>query len=295
MERRILLLQAGFILLAAWLHHTVASLLYFPLATTDGLAEKYADLWELRSVLYDLLIALQLIGFVLFVRIMGHRWRWLEILVIALVVVTWLFEVLMPHWEEGTAEAYGIAMLMLITSSIRGVVFVGYIIVRSGWPRTMYGVTRFEFRDFSHGVALALVQYIPYYMIVGPVAALLMESFPHVRGIIIEGVFSAPPSNSLVLWSLIFLAMLANSFAEEVAFRALLIPIFERLFNSAVVAVILSTLLFASYHLYQGFYAVWAAFLTGAIFGWYFVTHKRLWPLIVAHTLTNMGQILFYY
>ena len=54
---------------------------------------------------------------------------------------------------------------------------------------------------------------------------------------------------------LILLAIIADAFAEELAMRAYLIPRLETLLRSKAFAVLISTLLFASYHLYQGVFA----------------------------------------
>lgn len=80
----------------------------------------------------------------------------------------------------------------------------------------------------------------------------------------------------------------ANSVAEELAMRAYLIPRFEEIFKSPVLAVGLSSALFASYHIYQGTENAVAVFFLGVVYGAFFCIFRRIWPLILAHTLYNM-------
>ena len=86
---------------------------------------------------------------------------------------------------------------------------------------------------------------------------------------------------------LCFVGLTANSIAEELAMRGYLIPRFEELFKSPVIAVGLSSALFASYHIYQGVQSVIAIFMFGIVYGIFFCLLRRLWPLVIAHTLTN--------
>jgi membrane protease YdiL (CAAX protease family) len=87
---------------------------------------------------------------------------------------------------------------------------------------------------------------------------------------------------------LIVLAILADAFSEELAMRAYLIPRLETLLRSKVLAVLVSTLLFASYHLYQGVFAAIGSAAIGLVFGIAFCFCRRLWPLVIAHAFVNL-------
>ena len=69
--------------------------------------------------------------------------------------------------------------------------------------------------------------------------------------------------------------------------RGYLIPRFERLLRSTSAAVVVSTALFASYHLYQGTHGVIGAGVTGLVYAVAFCSLRRLWPVFVAHALHN--------
>jgi len=87
---------------------------------------------------------------------------------------------------------------------------------------------------------------------------------------------------------LLFIAYIAMGFAEELVFRGYLIPRFERLFRSTWLAVLVTTALFASYHVYYG--AVWTIGIAaiGLVYAIAFCICRRLWPLCVAHALGNI-------
>lgn len=91
---------------------------------------------------------------------------------------------------------------------------------------------------------------------------------------------------------LLVIAALANGFAEELVMRGYLIPRFEDLFGSPARAVLLSAVLFASYHLYQGFYGAGSALVIGLVFGVLFCSMRRLWPLAAAHAFLNLSAML---
>jgi membrane protease YdiL (CAAX protease family) len=80
----------------------------------------------------------------------------------------------------------------------------------------------------------------------------------------------------------------ANGFAEELAMRGYLIPRLEQLLRSTWLAVLVSTALFASYHLYQGAAAVIVIAATGLVYAVSFCLFRRLWPLCVAHSVSNI-------
>jgi membrane protease YdiL (CAAX protease family) len=86
--------------------------------------------------------------------------------------------------------------------------------------------------------------------------------------------------------------LLANSVTEELTMRGYLIPRFEELFGSPVAAVVLSAILFASYHLYQGLSSSLVILGMGLVYGIFFCIVRRIWPLVIAHTITNL--LIFY-
>jgi membrane protease YdiL (CAAX protease family) len=93
-------------------------------------------------------------------------------------------------------------------------------------------------------------------------------------------------------YSLLLVACAANGFAEELVMRAYLLARLERLLRSTWVAVLVTTALFASYHLYQGVTGAIGTAAIGLVYAVSFCWFRRLWPLCIAHAVTDLMNYL---
>lgn len=84
-------------------------------------------------------------------------------------------------------------------------------------------------------------------------------------------------------------ALLANSVAEELICRAYLITRLQRIGLRPVHALIVSSALFASYHIYYGVGGMVDIFAFGLVMGVVFLWTGRLLPVVIAHTLYNFA------
>jgi membrane protease YdiL (CAAX protease family) len=98
--------------------------------------------------------------------------------------------------------------------------------------------------------------------------------------------FAAPAATGDFL-ALVLLS-LSVGLSEELVMRGYLIPTFERLLNSTPLSVLLTSLLFASYHIYQGFGSTVWIFILGLVFGAAFCWLRRIWPLVIAHAAMDV-------
>jgi membrane protease YdiL (CAAX protease family) len=106
--------------------------------------------------------------------------------------------------------------------------------------------------------------------------------------------------NLALLVTLLAIAWTTAAFGEELLFRAFLLSRLERLFGggkpAVIAAVLLQATLFGVGHAYLGIRGAMSAGLIGAIFGTLFVISGRnLWPLILAHGLTDTLSLLALY
>ncbi|RLD21646.1 MAG: hypothetical protein DRI69_03485 [Bacteroidetes bacterium] len=80
---------------------------------------------------------------------------------------------------------------------------------------------------------------------------------------------------------------LSAGFCEEIVFRGFLITYLMALFASSsygvLIAIVLSTLIFAVLHAYQGWLAILKIALLTFMFGVIFVMTGSLWPVIILH------------
>jgi len=92
---------------------------------------------------------------------------------------------------------------------------------------------------------------------------------------------------------LAIVAIAASAFVQEFVFRGYLIPRLERLLHSTWLAVLITTVLFGSYHLYQATPSMIIVTADGLVYAVAFCLLRRLWPLCVAHTLCNV--VIFFH
>ena len=148
-----------------------------------------------------------------------------------------------------------------------------------------YGFVSFRpARDVLVGIGLTLLGYFSYYA----VATLLYN-----LGVDFSGDYDAIPQItteariSLVTIFLIMAASVANGFAEELAMRSYLLTRLAELVGSSVVAVLVTSVVFAAYHSYQGRYGVISTLMIGLVLGAYFAKTRRFWPVMIAHFIMD--------
>lgn len=80
---------------------------------------------------------------------------------------------------------------------------------------------------------------------------------------------------------------------EELFFRGLLQPLFQKWFKNTLVAVIFTAVLFSALHMQ--FYGFLPRMLLGILFGYLFVWTKNMWYPILAHAIHNSIPVIGYY
>ena len=92
-----------------------------------------------------------------------------------------------------------------------------------------------------------------------------------------------------------FFMFLLTGYTEELYFRSYLLTAWSRLRLPMFASLLFSSILFASGHLYQGWFAVATIFIIGIVLGlWYFAL-KNIHLIAVAHALFNFLQLVFLY
>ena len=95
------------------------------------------------------------------------------------------------------------------------------------------------------------------------------------------------PSGGLE-YAVLLVSLTTNSIVEEFVIRAYLITRLKSFGLHAGLALIISAAMFASYHVYQGYWTLVPHFYFGLLLGLAFVLTRRIWPLVVAHTIYNV-------
>lgn len=92
----------------------------------------------------------------------------------------------------------------------------------------------------------------------------------------------------------LILSAFQNGFAEEIVVVGFMLTRLRQLGWTKQRALLASSLLRGSYHLYQGFGGFAGNFVMGLIFGWWFQRTNRVLPLVVAHFLLDAFSFVGY-
>ncbi len=92
----------------------------------------------------------------------------------------------------------------------------------------------------------------------------------------------------------LILAAIQNAVLEEVVVVGYLVTRLRDLGWRLVWVVLASSVLRGSYHLYQGFGAFVGNAVMGVVFALFFIRTRRVWPLIVAHSLLDIVAFVGY-
>ncbi len=165
--------------------------------------------------------------------------------------------------------------LLTIAVSLQVLIPLLWIASRTDMSWKKMGIARFRFaRDIGLGAGLA--------------AAALSVDWALIFWLEPTFVDTMVMPGAFVGYALLGPMMLANSMYEEFVWRGFLLRRFTQLFGSAIPALLVSTVLFASYHIYQGPAGVLLAATSGLIWGTATVVLRSVWPAVVAHTLFNV-------
>lgn len=152
-----------------------------------------------------------------------------------------------------------------------------YLMSRSGEPWATYGLARPNSNDLYFGLILLVISY--------GVVARLSQLLPSDSVGIVD--FFAKPTTPLDK-ALMVPMFLSIGIIEELVMRAYLITRLEHLLKSPLNAVLISTVIFASYHIYyRSGKALFIILLLGLLYGGLFVLQRRIWPFAIAHALVD--------
>ncbi|MEW5816531.1 MAG: CPBP family intramembrane glutamic endopeptidase [Spirochaetota bacterium] len=204
-----------------------------------------------------------------------------------------LFSVLfLPNYIQSInveAEMFNspIYNLMLLVYSLPQILLILYIIsLKPEIETRRFGTVNLRFKD----IALALLIFTGIYFLLLPVSFLLS---------LLEG-----KNNSLlynpIRWQfsetrlipLVFLSCLSIGYREELFFRSYLLTQFKLSEISMPAGIIISTLLFASGHVYQGLSGFAITGIIGLYFSIIFLKTENLHQIAIAHGLFNFTTLV---
>jgi membrane protease YdiL (CAAX protease family) len=175
-----------------------------------------------------------------------------------------------------------VSMIFEVFLSFTPVLVIGFLLARNreGWAGI--GLTRFRAGDLGMGAILWVASFV----LVLVLAQLFQYFGQREVDFLPEG---------LPLWfravQAVMIAVTAGV-TEEIVVRGYAQTRLEQLRAPAAVILLLPTALWGVLHVYQGPGAALTIFGLGLMYAWYFQRTRRLWPLILAHTLFDLTQLV---
>jgi CAAX protease family protein len=160
-----------------------------------------------------------------------------------------------------------------------------YLLWRSGLSPARIGLARFDWRaDLGGGIGLAALIGVP------GLALYLVARAMHLNASVI------PSSLGDTWWRvpMLLLVAFANGWAEEIIVVGYLLTRLGQLGVGSRAALVWSSLLRGTYHLYQGFGAGLGNVAMGLVFGYAWQRTGRLWPLVIAHGIIDAVTFVGY-
>ena len=168
-------------------------------------------------------------------------------------------------------------------------VLLFYVLSRRGKSLSSLGLPR-EWKDIARSIALLFGGWLAVYAVYAVLYLSGLVALDHNASNmrVADTLFGGG------VFPVTFLFLFLNPFFEELIVRAYLMTEIRQLTNSASKAIILSTVLQTSYHLYQG---VPLALSNGAlflVFSIYYTKTNRIVPIILAHLYCDVGSTLWF-
>ena len=166
------------------------------------------------------------------------------------------------------------------TNSLASIAILSFVIWKSGDGLSAFGIRKPRwFLDPLIGFITFLVLFEIYARMLSHVYGFYDRSSPE------EGLFFEPSWLDL---GMLVVALLLNSVAEELAMRAYLMRRVAQLTRSWMLALVVPAFLFGAYHMYEGWVHVCVTTGLGLVFGLIYWWTRRLWPVVICHTLYNL-------
>ena len=207
---------------------------------------------------------------------------WFEVsAVLCLACVPWLFRAFVAVYTGKTAGySFAIDKLYMIVNAVQ-VSMPLLVIIALGRERwSQFGVVRPKWiTDAILGCVIWFLGVLFYYYVMTllPLSILKMPR---------PCIAQTDPTEGIPEYYLLFIACIVSGFAQELIFRGYFIPRFERLSRSTSIAVLVTTVLFAIFHVYQERLRWSGSQRLGCVYAIAFCLLRRLWPLCMAHALS---------
>lgn len=215
--------------------------------------------------------------------------RWFELCLVMLVVFGNSILSAIYMLRGGAASVGGVDNLrwtMKIVEEVAALLLLGYVLSRRGKRIRDLGL-RWSWRDLVRGRVIFIATFVTYY-ISSYLLAWVHHAFIHeaAAGVSARQAFGHPSLMMGVMF-------LINPFFEELIVRAYLMTEVRALTGSWTLAVVASTAVQTSYHLYYGWVSALAMGVTFLMMSIYFARTGRATPVIFSRSLSDWISFLW--
>jgi uncharacterized protein len=182
--------------------------------------------------------------------------------------------------------SFDITAIATISRDLALVCLIAYFVRRNGEPVARIG---WNFRNWLHEAALGMVLFVPMFYAAG----LLDAALSHIGfSTPLKPFTSLTPKRTLAELALAVILVIIVAFAEETMFRGYLILRLRATTRNLLAAVILSTVIFAFGHGYEGSAGVVTVGFMGLVFALVYVWRNSLIAPMVMHFLQDFLSIV---
>jgi membrane protease YdiL (CAAX protease family) len=218
------------------------------------------------------------------------RW-WIEVgVVMSVAVIPDFVNAITPYSEDAYYDQSW-SLLSLVARSMMVLSVIAFVIWNTGEPIANFGMKAFRPMDIAVAIGLFAIFVGIFY---------LAWYAPYLMGFLRDETDMEPSPLPLShsrpgLSLLIVLASAMNGAAEQVAISGFLLHRLKRLLGSWGLAIVLVSICFGSYHLYQAVHSAVALAIGGAVMGIYVAARGRLWPCVIAHGMLDLAAMGGFY
>jgi len=183
------------------------------------------------------------------------------------------------YFAEFSSPRYNVQLLFTTLGILLPLVFVLWI---SGDRWSFFGLSRLRFNDCVWIRVLLALGFLSSMLYAAPINSPELAE--------LGDWYSRPITPTSKITALATLSVTAVW--EEVYYRGYLVTRLEELTKNVWMGVVVSSMLFAAGHIYQGPRGVLFTLGFGLLYGIAFVHRRSVWPLAIAHWLTNVVIVM---
>jgi len=181
-------------------------------------------------------------------------------------------------------EQLNLKLISSITHEVLSILLLFYVLVNRGKTYKDLGII-INVKEILIGIGVFICAYIMYY-----ISYYLLRSI--LPGSLLQELTTKNVDYLTNFTWLLALYIVINPFFEELIVRGFAITEIYSLTNSKIIAVVISTLLQSTYHLYQGIFPTLLMTFTFLFYSIYYIKTGKLTPIIIAHLIFDL-LILF--